>query len=107
MDVKHLADFVEFSTDKLRKHNLFQTDRFFMDVYCLRPNQTQRPHAHEGSDKVYVVLEGRCRFIVGEDSADHDVGTAVMARAGETHGVMNPGPGDLRLLVMMTSPPSR
>ena len=35
------------------------SERFFLDVYCLRPGQAQTAHAHAGSDKVYVALEGR------------------------------------------------
>ena len=46
MDVRHLSDFQAFSDDKLKKHNLFQTARFFLDVYCLKPGQSQKPHAH-------------------------------------------------------------
>ncbi len=107
MDVKDLGAFSAFADDKLKKHNLFETPRFFLDVYCLKPGQAQKPHAHEGADKVYVVLEGRCRFTVGKETAEHGVGAAVLAPAGEDHGVDNPGPADARLLVMMTPPPSK
>lgn len=106
MDVKHLSAFNAFSADKLRKHALFQTPRFFLDVYCLQPGQAQKPHAHPDADKVYVVLEGTCRFTVDAETATHGVGAAVMAPAGSAHGVDNPGPLPARLLVMMTPPPS-
>src|SRR3954452_2001014 len=107
MDVKELAAFASFSEEKMQKHNLFQTERFFLDVYCLKPGQAQKPHAHEGADKVYVVLEGRCRFFVGKETAEHGVGAAVLAPSGVDHGVENPGPADARLLVMMTPPPPK
>ncbi len=107
MDVRHLPDFSAFSEEKLKKHNLFETPRFFLDVYCLKPGQSQKPHAHEGSDKVYVVLEGRCRFAVGKETAEHGVGAAVLAPSGVDHGVENLGPADARLLVMMTPPPPK
>ncbi|HLL55212.1 MAG TPA: cupin domain-containing protein [Myxococcaceae bacterium] len=107
MDAKALSAFTQFSDEKLKKHNLFQTGRFFLDVYCLRPGQSQKPHAHEGSDKVYVVLEGTCRFRVDADEQLHGAGVAVFAPAGSEHGVENPGPQDARLLVMMApAPPS-
>ena len=35
MDVRHLSDFLGFSAEKLQKHNLFKSERFFLDVYCL------------------------------------------------------------------------
>ncbi len=104
MDVKHLADFQQFRHDKLAKHNLFQTERFFLDVYCLEPGQAQAAHAHAGSDKVYVVLDGRCRFEVGGESGEYGPGAAVFCPAGSVHGVENAGPGRARLLVMMTPP---
>jgi quercetin dioxygenase-like cupin family protein len=107
MDVKHLSAFTGFSEEKLKKHNLFETPRFFLDVYCLRAGQSQKVHAHEGSDKVYLVLDGRCRITVGKETAEHGVGAAVLAPAGAEHGVDNPGPADARLLVLMTPPPQK
>jgi quercetin dioxygenase-like cupin family protein len=105
MDVRHLSDFQGFSAEKLRKHNLFQSERFFLDVYCLEPGQGQKPHRHASSDKVYVVLEGRCRFRVGAEEALHGPGAALFAPAGVEHGVTNEGPDKARLLVLMTPPP--
>ena len=105
MNVKHLSEFNAFAAEKLAKHNLFETSRFFLDVYCLKPGQAQKAHAHAGSDKVYVVLEGRCRFSVSGESADHAEGAAVFCPAGADHGVENPGPANARLLVMMAPAP--
>ncbi|HEX4621905.1 MAG TPA: cupin domain-containing protein [Myxococcaceae bacterium] len=106
MDVKHLSNFRAFSDEKLKKHNLFQTPRFFLDVYCLKPGQSQKPHAHADADKVYLVLDGSCRLTVGTEVAEHGAGAAVFAPAGSSHGVENAGPTDARLLVMMTPPPA-
>jgi len=105
MDVKALASFASFAEDKLKKHNLFTTPRFFLDVYCLLPGQAQKPHAHATSDKVYVVLEGVCRFSVDGEEAAHGPGAAVLAPAGKDHGVRNDSDAPARLLVMMTPPP--
>ncbi len=104
--MKQLSAYRAFADDKLKKHNLFQTSRFFLDVYCLKAGQAQKPHAHAGSDKVYLVLDGKCRFTVGQETAEHGAGAAVFAPAGSSHGVENPGPEDARLLVMMTPPPA-
>lgn len=105
MQTRQLSELTQFSDDKLKKHNLFTTPRFFLDVYCLEPGQSQKPHAHAASDKVYVVLDGRCRFRVGGETAEHGVGTAVIAPAGVEHGVDNISGDNARLLVMMTPPP--
>lgn len=105
MEVRLLAAFTQFADDKLKKHNLFATERFFLDVYCLQPKQAQKPHAHAGADKVYVVLEGRCRFTIGTEVAEHGEGAAVLAPAGVDHGVENASDQNARLLVLMTPPP--
>lgn len=105
MDVKQLAAFNAFADDKLKKHGVFATERFFLDVYCLKPGQAQKPHAHSGNDKVYVVLEGRCRFTVGGETQEHGEGAAVLAPSGVDHGVENTSPANARLLVLMTPPP--
>ena len=105
MNVQHLSAFTQFAEEKLKKHNLFTTERFFLDVYCLAPGQAQKPHAHEGSDKVYLVLDGKCRFTIGVEQATHGPGAAVLAPSGVPHGVVNDGPEPARLLVLMTPPP--
>ncbi|MBU8895420.1 cupin domain-containing protein [Corallococcus sp. M34] len=105
MDVKHLSSFQGFSLEKLQKHAVFQSGRFLLDVYCLAAGQSQKPHRHTSSDKVYVVLEGRCRFRVGTEEETHGPGASVFAPAGAEHGVANDGPEPARLLVLMTPPP--
>lgn len=105
MRTARIGDASAFSAEKLAKHNLLATPRFFLDVYNLRPGQAQKVHAHAGSDKVYVVLEGTCAFIVGEETEEHGPGAAVLAPAGIAHGVENRGGSDARLLVFMSPPP--
>lgn len=105
MDVKDLSHYTAFSPEKLKKHNLFGTERFFLDVYCLAPGQAQKPHRHAASDKVYLVLEGRCRVQLGAEEATLGPGASVLAPAGVEHGVANDGPDNARLLVFMTPPP--
>ena len=103
--VKDVAAIVGSAPDKLRKVNLFETARFFCDVYVVAPGQSQTPHVHEGSDKVYVVLSGRGTVRVGPDLHEVREGHAVFCPAGREHGVEGTGPGDLRLLVVMAPHP--
>lgn len=105
MRTRQIADVRDFSAEKMAKHNLFQTERFFLDVYCLRPGQAQKPHAHAEADKVYVVLDGRCHFVVDGVEEEHGQGSAVFAPAGSSHGVENRSGADARLLVWMSPPP--
>jgi mannose-6-phosphate isomerase-like protein (cupin superfamily) len=106
MDLCKDADAVRgASPDKMRKVGLFETPRFFCDVYVLGPGQAQAPHAHPASDKVYAVLEGEGRIRVGSAAFDVRPGHAVHCPAGADHGVENAGSTDLRLLVFMAPHP--
>jgi len=105
--IQHLHDHRGFADAKLQKHNLFTTGRFFLDVYCLRPGQSQTPHVHPGSDKVYLVLEGAPTVEVEGKRQELREGDAVLCPAGTSHGVRNASTKDVRLLVMMTPPPEQ
>ena len=106
MTVITLADFQQFSTEKMKKHNLFQTPRFFCDVYCFEAGQEQKGHIHHDQDKVYIVLDGQGTFRVGRDERVLGPGQGTIAQAGEEHGVRNHTPGRLRVLVFMAPNPS-
>ncbi len=106
MEIRTVADSVAFSGEKMKKNSLFDSPHLFYDAYCLLPGQAQKVHAHEGSDKVYYVLWGTGRFTVGEEERDLGEGDAVIARAGDTHGVRNETQEDLVLLVTMAPRPS-
>ncbi len=106
MDVKDVFVVAEFSGEKMRKINLFETKNFFCDVYCLEPGQEQKVHAHEKEDKVYYVLDGRGSFVVGDETAELRQGQIVMAPAGAPHGVKNSGDRRLTLLAFMTPNPN-
>ena len=100
-----LADRAKYQVDKMAKIALAATPRAQLDLYCLEPGQSQKVHAHDEQDKVYVVLEGRGRFTL--DGADHalEAGEALVAGAGSQHGVVNDSGKRLLLLVLMAPPP--
>ena len=106
MNSKPINEAISFSEEKMKKNSLFDSPRLFYDVYCLLPSQHQKVHAHEDSDKVYYVLEGAGRFTVGDDERDLPRGHAVLAPAGEPHGVRNAFDEPLVLLVTMAPKPS-
>jgi len=106
MDVfKDARGAAAFAPEKMKKVNLFDTARMFCDVYGLNPGQEQTAHAHAGSDKVYFVLDGVGRFRIGDAEREVGAGYAVLAPAGESHAVSNPGPARLTLLVFMAPKP--
>ena len=94
-----------FSSEKMKKVNLFDTERMFCDVYGLNAGQEQTAHAHDGSDKVYYVIDGTGYFRIGDDERTVGSGAAVLAPARASHAVRNPGPGSLTLLVFMAPKP--
>lgn len=106
METRDLKEARRFSPEKMVKASLFATERLFYDLYCLEPGQAQKVHAHEGSDKVYLVLEGRAAVTVAGEERSLGPDEAVLAPAGQPHGVRNAGDGRLVLLVVMSPPPA-
>ena len=106
METSFIADAVAFSEEKMKKNALFDSPHLFYDAYCLLPGQSQKVHAHDDSDKVYYILQGTGRFTVGEEERDLSEGNAVIARAGDPHGVSNETQENLVLLVTMAPRPS-
>src|SRR5262245_44694133 len=105
MDVKNVKELECFSPEKLSKVNLFETQRFFCDVYCLRPGQAQKVHSHAANDKIYYILRGEAKVTVGEGSRSLRAGDIVLAPAGEPHGVVNDSGSDAVCLVFMAPHP--
>ena len=105
MKVRTIFNACHFSAEKMQKMNLFATNELCLDVYCLEPGQDQRVHKHEASSKIYIVLEGHGRFHIGQEIKEVGPGQAVLARAGEMHGVANTTIERLVLLVSIAPPP--
>ncbi len=101
MNVVNLVDYQQFSSEKMKKNNLFQTPRFFCDIYCFEPGQEQKGHSHGAQDKVYLVLEGQGTFQVGSEKQVLGQGQGTMAPAGEEHGVKNHTDQRLKVLVFV------
>lgn len=105
MQIAKIENMKEFSSEKMKKTNLFNTDRMFCDLYCLEARQFQKPHAHQGQDKVYYVLEGEGTFQIDDEKQSVQKGSAVLAPAGSVHGVTNHTTEALVLLVFMAPLP--
>ncbi|HET9885975.1 MAG TPA: cupin domain-containing protein [bacterium] len=103
--IVQLQDLRQFDSAKMRKNNLFETRRFFCDLYCLEAGQSQAAHVHEHEDKVMIVLEGEGTFRAGAQEVTLEAGEALLTEAGEIHGIMNEGPERLVCLVFMAPHP--
>lgn len=98
-------DHVKFSLDRMAKIALASTERTQVDLYCVAPGQAQKPHTHEGQDKIYFVLEGSGRFASGGADERLVAGEGLVAPAGVEHGLVNDGSEPLLVLVVVTPPP--
>jgi quercetin dioxygenase-like cupin family protein len=76
-----------FATDKAAKADLFAGRYLFVGLNCFEPGQTQKVHVHAGSDKFYLVVSGKARMIVGDQTREVGAGTVVWAPADLPHGV--------------------
>lgn len=103
---KKLLDAKQFSAEKMKKNGIFETDRFFCDLYCFEPGQEQSRHTHEGQDKIYYVVEGKGVFQVGAEQKELSPGEIALAAAGQNHEVANRSQERLVVLVFVTPKPS-
>ena len=106
MDVKCVFDHRKFSPDKLTKTPLFESEKMFCDVYAVSPGQEQKPHTHEGCDKLYYVIEGCGLFKIGGEVREVGEKNVVYAPSGVEHSVKNDSGANLTLLVLMTPHPN-
>lgn len=100
------AAVARFDAAKLQKVNLFESSRMFCDVYCLQPGQAQKPHAHDGSDKIYHVLTGTALVNIGSETRELSAGQLAVAAAGVDHGIHNTSAQDATVLVFMAPHPA-
>ena len=105
MKVVNVRDAFEFNPEKMKKVSLFDTDNFFCDIYCLEPGQFQKVHSHEGSDKIYMVLQGKGKVTVGSEEKELSENDITLAPSGQDHGVINNSGAKLVLLVFMAPKP--
>jgi len=105
MEAHKIEGLIRFSDEKMQKVPLFESAKYFCDLYCLRAGQDQRIHSHAESDKIYFVLRGMGVFHIAGEDRELGAGEAVIARPGQAHGVRNSSAEDLVLLVFMVPRP--
>ena len=100
-----IEDHVKLDASRMAKIALATTARCQLDLYCVAPGQSQRPHTHGDQDKIYYVLEGAGRFALAGREERLIRGEALVAEAGVEHGLVNDGNEPLLVLVVVTPPP--
>ena len=86
------------------KSTLFQSPRLLVGLNAFEPGQSHSLHAHAGMDKVYQVIEGSGLFLLEGREVPMQAGDLLVAPDGVPHGVSNPGPGRLLVLVILAGP---
>jgi quercetin dioxygenase-like cupin family protein len=93
-----------FSGEKATKADLFLGQHLFVGLNCFERGQSQPVHVHDGSDKFYVVVSGKARITVGEETREVGEGAVVWAPADLPHGVEEALERTVMLIAI--SPPS-
>jgi len=107
MFLNNIATLARFSPDKMGKSTLAQGKFLFAGLNSFEPGQEHPPHAHEGQDKLYVVLEGSGTVRVGDQEESLSAGDAAFAPAGVAHSIHNSGTERLVVLAVLSPPPAK
>ena len=105
MFLKKIASLAKFSPDKMGKSTLVQGDFLFAGLNSFEPGQEHAPHAHQGQDKLYVVLEGEGVVRIDDQGEVLAAGDAAFAPAGVVHSIHNSGTERLVVMVVLSPPP--
>jgi mannose-6-phosphate isomerase-like protein (cupin superfamily) len=69
------------------------------------PGQEHALHAHAGTDKVYLVLEGSGLFLLESREIPMEQGEMLVAPEGVPHGIRNTGSQRLLVLAILAPAP--
>jgi quercetin dioxygenase-like cupin family protein len=84
---KSISAAATFEAGSAAKADLFRGQQLFVGLNCFESGQSQKIHVHAGSDKFYLVVSGKARITVGEETREVGAGTVVWAPADVPHGV--------------------
>lgn len=72
---------------------VYTSDKSLGAMWCLEPGQEVFLHQHPNADDVWICLEGDAGLYFGGEGKDVPIraGMAILARAGEVHGMRNTG----------------
>ena len=77
------------------------------EVWEFEAGVSEGDHIHEGVDsleEVYYILTGEGMMTMDGDQISVSSGDAIMVAPGVDHGVFNPGPQTMRLLIIWGAP---
>lgn len=99
------AEHAVFSSEKMGKATLFQSERLLVGLNSFEPGQEHALHAHANMDKVYHVLEGTGRFLLEGQEHVMRAGELLVAPEGVPHGIRNDSEARLVVLAILAPAP--
>jgi len=100
-------DHAAFSSEKMGKSTIFQSERLLVGLNAFEPGQEHALHAHAGQDKVYQVIEGEGLFLLEGRELAMKAGDLLVAPDGVAHGVRNTGQARLIVLAVLAPAPHK
>jgi quercetin dioxygenase-like cupin family protein len=107
MFVQGVSSFAKFTPEKMGKSTIAQGRFLFAGLNSFEPGQEHAPHAHDGQDKLYFILEGSGMVQIGDQTQRLSAGDAAFAPSGIMHSIRNPGPERLVVMAVLGPPPLR
>jgi quercetin dioxygenase-like cupin family protein len=102
MNAFDLKSLIQYQPDKMAKVDVVSSKHLVCGLNCFEPGQVQKVHAHQGAEKLYVVMEGSGEFSVGAEKRVLKAGDLLHVPEGVEHGVANTGAGRLAVLIVIT-----
>jgi len=93
-----------FRSEQFAKSDLARGAHLLVGLNCFEPGQSQPAHVHGHADKFYLVLSGKARISVGDESGVAEAGQLVWAPAGVRHGVDEAVERTVLLVVIAPAP---
>ena len=86
-------ELAQFDAAVPRKVVVYQSDKTMGAMWCLEPGQEVFLHEHPKADDVWICLEGESGLYFAGDGQEVQIkkGMAILAKAGQTHGMRNTG----------------
>lgn len=94
-----------FDARKMGKTTLFRSAHLLAGLNAFEPGQEHALHAHEGTDKLYLALEGEGIVLLEGREIAIRAGEMVATPAGVPHGLRNTGAGRLVVLAILAPAP--
>jgi quercetin dioxygenase-like cupin family protein len=95
----------EWRVEKMGKTTLYESRHLLVGVNAFEAGQVHTLHTHDDMDKAYHVLAGSGLFLLQGRDLPMRAGDLMVAPAGVPHGIRNPGPDRLLVLVILAPSP--